>query len=87
MFRSFLIIGIALCFISQWYLLAVLLFGISLFRYSGFELVVLAMLLDGYYNAFASWPLLTIATFLAWSLLIVLRQRLLLYTQSDETFS
>ena len=87
MIRFLLVIGVALSFISQWYLLTLLLFSISLFKYSGFELVVLAMLLDGYYNAFASWPLLTIVSFLAWSLLIILRQRLLLYTQMDETFS
>ncbi len=87
MVRFLLILGIAFSFLSQWYLLALLLCGVSLLRYSGFELVVLALVLDGYYNAFMSWPLLTIATFLAWSVMIILRQRLLLYTQTDETFS
>jgi len=74
MLRFLLVVGIAFCFVSQWYIPALILFGISLFRYSGFELVVLAVLLDGYYNAFASWPLLTIVSFLAWSMLIILRQ-------------
>ncbi len=67
--------------------MAILIFGWYLFRYTGYELVLVAVLLDGYYGAFSHIPVLTISTFLAWSAVLVLRTRLLLYTQDNEIIS
>lgn len=87
MTRLLLVVAIALAFVSHLYVVAGILFGFSLVRYTGFELVVLAFVLDGYYGAFDSLPLISCAAFVAWSIGVVLRQRLLLYTHEYETLS
>lgn len=87
MARLLLVLVIALAFVSHFYVVAGILFMFSLLRYTGFELVVLAFILDGYYGAFDSLPLISFAVFAAWSIGIILRQRLLLYTRDYETLS
>jgi hypothetical protein len=82
---SFLIL--LFCLINQFYLVAVGLFIWYLFKYSGYELVILGMLLDGYYGAFYAIPFLTLGTFLTWILVGAAKQRLLLYTEKNEVIS
>lgn len=87
MYRFLLIVAIALAFVSQFYVVALLLFVVSLVKYTGFELVVLAFIIDGYYGAFDSVPLASIIVFLVWSAGVLLRERLMLYTRDYETLS
>jgi len=71
--------------LEGWLAVAGIIFIGYLFFYTGYELVVVAFLLDGYYGAFISGvPYLTLGAFSAWSGVLLLRQRLLLYTQKDE---
>lgn len=87
MVRALLFVIIAVSFIGQFYVVAALCFLGSLLYFTGFELVVLAIILDGYFNAFATFPLLTVGVFVAWSVGMLLRERLLLYTRTHETLS
>jgi hypothetical protein len=76
-----------LSFILQWYVIAGLLFAWHLVRYTRYELVLAAALLDGYYGSFYTFPRLTIFTFLAWTIMLLLRTRLVLYTREHEMAS
>ncbi len=87
MLRALLFLAIAMSFISQFYVVALLCFLASLFYFTGFELVILAVLLDGYFNAFATIPLLSLGVFSIWSAVFLLREQLLLYTRAHETLS
>lgn len=87
MYRFLLIVAMALAFVSQFYAVAFLLFAVSLVKYTGFELVVLAFVIDGHYGAFDSIPLVSITVFTVWSMGVLLRQRLMLYTPEYETLS
>ncbi len=85
--RLLLIIGVIGCYVGQFYLLAALLCLYTLYRYTGFEVVIAAALLDAYYGAFTGFPVLTIGAFVGWSVALVLRERLMLYTHEYETLS
>ncbi len=85
--RFLLLVLCLFLFVNGWYIPAGFVFAGYLFFYTGYELVVAAMLLDGYYGAFSDIPLLTIGVFVAWSGMLLLRERLLLYTQGDEILS
>ena len=54
--------------------------------FTGYEIVILAMLIDGYYGAFYNFPTLTVMTFLLFTLVTYLK-KLLLYTGGDEVIS
>jgi hypothetical protein len=86
-FRSIWLFLLAFFFLNQWYILAGLAFFGYLFRYAGYEIVALALLIDGYYGAFLEIPLLSLTVFCIWFATILLRERLLLYTQQNETLS
>ena len=58
-----------------------------LFRYVGFEVIIIGVLLDGYYAAFSSVPLYTIGAFIAWSLAIFLRRWLIVYNTDYASLS
>lgn len=85
--RTLLIICVVGCYVCQFYLLAALLCLYTLYRFTGFEVVVAAALLDAYYGAFSNVPVLTIGVFVAWSIALVLRERLMVYTREYETLS
>jgi hypothetical protein len=72
--------------LTQSYYLAGVLYLGYLFWYSGYEIVVLAILIDGYYGAFFGFPTFTVVTFLAWMLVTYLK-KLLLYTGGNEVIS
>ena len=54
--------------------------------YGGYEIVVLAILIDGYYGSFYTFPTFTIVTFVGWTLVTYLK-KLLLYTGGNEVIS
>lgn len=71
--------------ISGWYFVTAIIFLWYLFRYAGYELVVLAFILDAYYGSTLHLPMITLSVFIAWTIVIIIRPRLLLYTQDNET--
>ncbi len=81
-------IGIFICLLlalighATW--LSVLLFAWYICVYTGYELVVLALLIDGYYGAFFHVPWLTIVVFGLFIMVTLTKERLLLYTHKDE---
>jgi hypothetical protein len=47
----------------------------------GIELLVLGVLLDGYYGAFYHWPMFTLVALFLWYGSIKIKAKLLLYTE------
>ncbi len=72
--------------LTQSYYLAGALYIGYLFWYTGYEIVALAILIDGYYGVFSSFPAFTVITFFLWTLLTYLK-KLLLYTGGNEVIS
>lgn len=85
--RGLLLVFLLFSVLEGWLVVAGIIFVGYLFFYTGYELVVVALLLDGYYGAFSGIPYLTLSAFGAWSGVLLLRQQLLLYTQKDEIVS
>lgn len=73
--------------VAQLFVVAIPLALYYLLRYDGYELIVLAILLDGYYFSFYEVPLLSIGTLTTVFLINFIKPRLLMYTKDDETFS
>ncbi len=76
-----------LAVISEWYVVAAIIFLWYLFRYTGYELVLLALILDSYYGFSNHLPIISLFSFIAWSFGLMLRPRLLLYTHNIEIVS
>jgi hypothetical protein len=64
-------------FVAVWYV----------FRYSGYELIILAVLVDGYYGAFFSLPLLSLGTTAFVFFVNFIKPSLLMYTERNEMVS
>ena len=87
MLRFLIILVIIFSMLNQIFWLAGLLGLYYLARYSTFELVLVAALLDGYYGAFHAVPILTLLTSISWFLAEIIKEGLLMYTEKNETFS
>ncbi len=87
MLRIILFSLLGLSIFNQFYLVAMFLFLWYLLVYTGYELVILAILLDGYYGAFYAVPVLTLVTFLVWIATLTTKRMLLLYTDKNEFIS
>lgn len=85
--RTLLLILIVWCFIAQLYFIAGPLFIFYLFKYRGYELIVGAILIDGYYQAFYSLPLLSISTVISVFLVNLIKPQLLMYNGDNEVVS
>jgi len=87
MARILLFLLIAWGMLTQifWFALVVTIWYV--FRYSGYELIVLAILIDGYYGAFYSVPLLSIATLMFVFSINIIKPSLLMYTEKNEMVS
>lgn len=82
--RPLLLFACISLLISGMTLLGVLLGVWYLARYhNSFELVVVAMLYDGYYGAFNAVPWATVTVFVLWSGSLYLKERLLVYTKTS----
>ena len=81
MFRISLLLLITLAFLMQYFLVAMIIALYYMFRYVGYELIVLAVLVDGYYGAFYSVPYLSIMSVLALLVANILKPYLL-YTNT-----
>lgn len=63
--------------ISIWYM----------FCFTGFELIILAILIDGYFGAFYNIPIISILAIIMVFSIDLLKPTLLMYTSKDEMVS
>lgn len=87
MLRFLFLILITLLIITPLYGLAILIALWYMFRFTGYELILLAVLVDGYFGAFDAVPILSIATICVVFLVDLLKPSLLMYTKNDEMVS
>ena len=87
MFRILLFFLILFSAINHFFILAGLLFLFYIVRYDGYEIVLLGVLVDGYYGAFYNVPVFTFLTLSVWVLANGIKKMLLMYTGQNETFS
>lgn len=87
MFRLFLIISILTLALTPLYFLAVLIAIFYMFFYTGYELGIVAIIIDGYFGAFNSIPYISIFTISLVFLIDLLKPSLLMYTKKDEVVS
>jgi len=81
MFRLFLFFLITILILSSWYILAILLTFFYLFRFEqGYEIVVLAILVDGFFGMFFKVPLLSLGSLALISLFTIIKPRLAIYS-------
>lgn len=87
MFRIFIFIIIALLMLTPFFWLAGIISVWYMFRFTGFELIVLAILIDGYFGAFYNIPIISILTIIMVFSIDLLKPTLLMYTSKDEMVS
>lgn len=86
MLRIVILFLLLVSILTQSYYLAGALYIGYLAWFTGYEIVVLAILIDGYYGSFYGFPTFTVVTFVAWTLVTYLK-KLLLYTGGNEVIS
>jgi hypothetical protein len=85
--RIVTLICITWCLVSQLYFVAVPLAVWYLFKVDGHELILVSILVDGYYQAFYSLPILSIATIGLIIFFDFIKPQLLMYTGGNEMVS
>lgn len=81
---ALLIIGlIVICALSGWWLLSVFLGLFFWWRYSIWPLVVISILLDGYYGSFFTLPILSLSLIVLAGIEVVCKPWLLLYNDEN----
>jgi hypothetical protein len=85
--RIFLCFLITWCLVAQLYILAIPLVIWYLSQYRSYELIVIAILVDGYYQAFYSVPILSIVAVISVILVDIIKPQLLMYTGNNEVVS
>jgi hypothetical protein len=73
--------------VAQVYIVALPLGFWYILRFKGYELIVIAILIDGYYQAFYTTPVLTLSTLFVVLLVDIIKPQLLVYTGDDEIVS
>ena len=87
MLRLLSLIIITTLIITPLYILARPLGVWYMFRFTGYELIVVAVLVDGYFGAFYTLPIISISTITLVFLVDLLKPSLLMYTKTDEMVS
>lgn len=87
MLRILLFILITFLIITPLYWLVIPIALWYMFKFTGYELILVAILTDGYFGAFNSVPILSIITICAVFLVDLLKPSLLMYTKNDEMVS
>jgi len=87
MLRLLSLIIITTLIITPLYILAIPLGVWYMFRFTGYELIVVAVLVDGYFGAFYTLPIISISTITLVFLVDLLKPSLLMYTKTDEMVS
>lgn len=85
--RIVVIIFITWLLVAQLYWLGVPLSLFYILKNKGYDLVFVAILVDGYYQAFHSLPILSICYLVSTILISFIKPKLLMYTEVNETFS
>jgi hypothetical protein len=85
--RVILLLLITWLLVAQVYFAAIPLGLWYLTKHRGYELIAVAILVDGYYQAFYSVPILSIATIMAVILIDLIKPQLLMYTDDNEMVS
>ncbi|MEZ4104523.1 MAG: hypothetical protein R3B60_04555 [Candidatus Paceibacterota bacterium] len=85
--RIFIFLLIASLSISPWYFFAVPFVIWYLFNFSGYELIILAILIDGYFGAFYNFPYLSVGVLVVVFLVDFIKPSLLMYTKNNEVVS
>ena len=87
LFRLLLCILIVWTTIAQLFIVAIPLCLFYIYRYTGYELVVLAIIIDGYYAAFYRFPGLSLLVALLVISADFIKPHLLMYTKDDAFLS
>lgn len=87
MLRLFIFIFISILIITPLYLVAIPLAIWYAFLFTGYELIVLAILVDGYFGAFNTVPIISFLTILLVFFVDLLKPSLLMYTKNNEMVS
>lgn len=87
MLRLVLFLTIATLIITPlyWWVLPLSIF--YMFKFTGYELIVLAIFVDGYFGAFDSFPVISFICIAMVFLMDLLKPSLLMYTKNDEMVS
>lgn len=85
--QLFSLVLIVWTFIAGLLFLAIPLALLYIFFFRGFELVIAAILIDGYFQAFYSFPWLSILTIGVVFLMDFIKPQLLMYTGQNEMVS
>lgn len=75
------------CLVAQLYVVAIPLMLWYVLMLPGYELIAVAMLVDGYYQAFFGVPVLTLATFFTVLIIDFSKPYLMMYTGGNEMVS
>ncbi len=86
-FRFLVCILIVWATIAQLFMVAIPLTLFYVYRYTGYELVVLAIVIDGYYAAFYRFPGLSLLVALLVISADFIKPHLLMYTKDDAFVS
>ncbi len=87
MLRIFTFISITILMLTPLFWLAGVISVWYMFRFTGFELIILAILIDGYFGAFFSVPVISILTIITVFFIDILKPTLLMYTSKNEVVS
>lgn len=79
--RILILIVIVWTLVAQVYVVAVPLSIWYIIQYEGYELIVAAILVDGYYRAFFSFPKLTLIVLISVIFINFVKPKLLMYTE------
>lgn len=75
------------CLMAQLYIVAIPLMVWYVFLVDGYELIAIAILVDGYYQAFYSVPVVSLATFGLVLFMDLSKPHLMMYTGGNEMVS
>lgn len=85
--KIILFLLIVWCLLAQIFFIAIPLGILYLLKNDGYELILIAILVDGYYQAFYSVPILSIVTLISVILVNIIKPYLLMYTGDNEVIS
>lgn len=85
--QIFSVLFIVWTFIAGLFFIAVPAAMLYMFFFRGFELIVAAILIDGYFQAFYSFPWLSVLTVVVVFLVDFIKPQLLMYTGQNEMVS
>lgn len=85
--RLLIFVVVGWCFVAQLYFIAIPFYLWYLLRYQGYELIFLAILIDGYFQSFYSVPIFSLVTILGVFFIDIIKPQLLMYTSKNEVVS